>query len=76
MCSIIGVGERLHKVLGQIDFGTLDSGKRSLPFGLLVSIVTLLSYAMYIIAWLKLLVTKSVEMSEIFQRSNKLFINY
>ena len=37
MCSIIGVGERLHKVLGQIDLCTLDSGERSLPFGLLVS---------------------------------------
>ena len=37
MCSIIGVGERLHKVLGQIDLGTLDSGERSLPFGLFVS---------------------------------------
>ena len=37
MCSIIGVGERLHKVLGQIDLGTLDSGERSLPFGLLVN---------------------------------------
>ena len=36
MSSIIGVGERLHKVLGQIDLGTLDSGERSLPFGLLV----------------------------------------
>ena len=36
LCSIIGVGERLHKVLGQIDHGTLDSGERSLPFGLLV----------------------------------------
>ena len=36
MCSIIGVGDRLHKVLGQIDLGTLDSGERSLPFGLLV----------------------------------------
>ena len=36
MCSIIGVGERLHKVLGQIDLGTLDSGERSLLFGLLV----------------------------------------
>ena len=36
MCSIIGVGERLHKVLGLIDLGTLDSGERSLPFGLLV----------------------------------------
>ena len=36
MCSIIGVGERLHKVLGQIDLGTLDSGERPLPFGLLV----------------------------------------
>ena len=36
MCSIIGVGERLHKVLGQIDLGTLDSGEWSLPFGLLV----------------------------------------
>ena len=36
MCSIIGLGERLHKVLGQIDLGTLDSGERSLPFGLLV----------------------------------------
>ena len=38
MCSITGVGERLHKVLGQIDLGTLDSGERSLPFGLLVCI--------------------------------------
>ena len=37
MCSIIGVGERLYKVLGQTDLGTLDSGERSLPFGLLVS---------------------------------------
>ena len=36
MCSIIGVGERLHKILEQIDLGTLDSGERSLPFGLLV----------------------------------------
>ena len=36
MCSIIGMRERLHKVLGQIDIGTLDSGERSLPFGLLV----------------------------------------
>ena len=36
MCSIIGEGERLHKVLGQIDLGTLDSRERSLPFGLLV----------------------------------------
>ena len=36
MCSIIGVRGRLHKVLGQIDLGTLDSGERSLPFGLLV----------------------------------------
>ena len=36
MCSIIGVGERLHEVLGQIDLGKLDSGERSLPFGLLV----------------------------------------
>ena len=36
MCIIIGVGERLHKVLGHIDLGTLDSGERSLPFGLLV----------------------------------------
>ena len=39
MCSTIGVGERLHKVLGQIDLGTLDSGERSLPFGLLVLII-------------------------------------
>ena len=36
MCSITGVGERLHKVLGQIDLGILDSRERSLPFGLLV----------------------------------------
>ena len=36
MCSIIRVGERLHKVLGQIDLGILDSGERPLPFGLLV----------------------------------------
>ena len=40
MCSIIGVGERLHKVLGQIDLGTLDSGERLLPFGLLVGTFT------------------------------------
>ena len=33
---IMGVGERLHKVLWQIDIDTLDSGERSLPFGLLV----------------------------------------
>ena len=31
------MGERLHKVLGQIDLGTLDSGEGSLPFGLLVT---------------------------------------
>ena len=31
------MGERLHKVLGQTDLGTLDSGERSLPFGLLVN---------------------------------------
>ena len=36
MCSIIGVRVRLHKVLRQIDLGTLDLGERSLPFGLLV----------------------------------------
>ena len=34
MCSIIRVGERLHKV----DLGTLDSGERLVPFGLLVFI--------------------------------------
>ena len=39
ICSIVGVGERLHKVLGQIDLGTLDSGERSLPFGLLVYLI-------------------------------------
>ena len=39
MCSIIGVGGRLHKVLGQIDLGILDSGEQSLPFGLLVFII-------------------------------------
>ena len=43
MCSIIGVGEKLHKVLGQVDLGTLDSGERSLPFGLLVKGYLLLS---------------------------------
>ena len=37
MCSIYGVGERLHEVLGQINLGKLDSGERSLPFGLLVN---------------------------------------
>ena len=42
MCSIIGVGEKLHKVLGQVDLGILDSGERSLPFGLLVSAVMVL----------------------------------
>ena len=30
------MGERLHKVLGKTDLGTLDSGERLLPFGLLV----------------------------------------
>ena len=39
ICSIIEVGKRLHKILGQIDLGTLDSGERSLPFGLLVWLV-------------------------------------
>ena len=38
MFSIIGVGERLHKGLGQIDLGTLDSGERLVPFWLLVFI--------------------------------------
>ena len=38
MCIIIGVGESLYKVLGQIDLGTLDSGERSLPFGLLLQL--------------------------------------
>ena len=38
MYSIIRVGERLHKVLGQIDLDTLDSGEGSLLFGLLVLI--------------------------------------
>ena len=33
----MGVGGRLHKVLGQINLGKLDSGERSLPFGLLVT---------------------------------------
>ena len=41
MCSIIGVGKRLHKVLGQVDLGTLDSGERSLPFGLLIKAAVL-----------------------------------
>ena len=31
------MGKRLHKGLGQVKLGTLDSGERSLPFGLLVS---------------------------------------
>ena len=31
------VGERLHKVLGQTDFGTLDSRERLISFGLLVN---------------------------------------
>ena len=43
MCSIIGVGEKLHKVLGQVDLGTLDSGERWLPFGLLVYFVRVIS---------------------------------
>ena len=42
MCSIIGVGERLHNVLEQIDFDTLDSRERSLPFGLLVIYIVLM----------------------------------
>ena len=47
MCSIIGVGERLHRVLGQIDLGTLDSGERSLPFGLLVSLFSFKNAPLY-----------------------------
>ena len=47
MCSIIGVGERLHKILGQIDLGTLDSGERSLPFGLLVFLCRLKSMGFF-----------------------------
>ena len=39
MCSIIRVGERLHEVLGQIDFGKLDSGER-VAFGLLVFVMS------------------------------------
>ena len=38
------MGERLHKVLGQIDLGTLDSGERSLPFGLFVGYCKLIYY--------------------------------
>ena len=53
MCSIIGVGERLHKVWGQIDFGTLDSGERSLPFGLLVSV---LIFTFYIINQISIII--------------------
>ena len=49
MCSINGVGERLHKVSGQIDLGILDSGEQSLPlpFGLLVA-YSLQSYGSWI----------------------------
>ena len=50
MFSIIGVGERLHKVLGQIDLDALDSGERSLPFGLLVPLLLasdLLSWSLF-----------------------------
>ena len=38
----VACGERLHKVLGLIDLGTLDSGERSLPFELLVLFLILL----------------------------------
>ena len=47
MCSIIWVGERLHKVLGQIDPGTLDSGEQSLPFGLLVLLCELSRFVVF-----------------------------
>ena len=36
ICSIIRVGERLLKVSGQIDFGTLDSGEHRCPLGYLL----------------------------------------
>ena len=39
--------ERLHKVLEQIDLGTLDSGERSFPFGLLVYNLSQLLMACY-----------------------------
>ena len=37
MCSIIGVGGKLHKVLGLGQIGS--SGERSLPFGLFFNIL-------------------------------------
>ena len=58
MCSIIGVGERLHKVLGQIDLGTLDSGEQSLPFGLLVYIFHLSSLSNVLSFWRRLDMTE------------------
>ena len=54
MCGIIGVGERLHKVFGLIDLGTLDSGERSLPFGLLVFLLEMfcgLRDSMFVYFW-------------------------
>ena len=39
ICSIIRVGERLLKVSGQIDFGTLDSGEHRCPLGYLSRLV-------------------------------------
>ena len=57
MCSIIGVGERRHKVLGQIDHGTLDSGEWSLPFGLLVYVYGSLRYWLH---WAALLILRPI----------------
>ena len=39
MCSIIGVGERLHKVLGQIDLVHWTQVSDRCPFGYLILFV-------------------------------------
>ena len=39
MCSIIGVGERLHKVLGQIDLAHWTQVSDRCPLGYLFSVV-------------------------------------
>ena len=44
ICSIIRVVERLLKVSGQIDFGTLDSGEHCCPLGYLFVFVFISSH--------------------------------
>ena len=48
MCSIIGVGERLHKVLGQIDSAHWTQVNDRCPLGCLLKTVVLLKRNLFV----------------------------